>query len=175
MNEVTTEPEVTPEEEPVVPPETTTEPEEDDEKVKLTELANNQKVRAEKAEAELNKLKAAKPVLSDKPEISSTDSIFLSAAIAKGTVHEDDVERVQKYARLEGITIKEALKNDELKAILEVRNEHRKSAEVANVAPSRRGPARITDEVLIERAAKGDLPESEEDIARLMQAKAKQG
>jgi hypothetical protein len=134
---------------------------------KNEELANNYKVRAEKAE------KKAKEIVPSENHISQTDSITLAAAIAKGTVEEDDLDRVQKFAKDEGVSIKEALKSDELKAILALRVEKRATAQAANVSNVRRGPSKASDEVLVSNASKGRLPDSDDEIDRLMAAKAK--
>lgn len=95
-------------------------------------------------------------------------------AVMKADVHEDDMERVERFAKMEGISIREALKSDELKAILSIRAEQRATAAGANVSNVRRGPTKISDEVLLDKAAKGDLPDSDAEIERLIAAKAKQ-
>jgi hypothetical protein len=117
--------------------------------------------RAKKAEA--------KPAPSDTPGLSLADS----HALLKADVHEDDIERVEKFAKSEGISIRDALKSDELKAILTVRAEKRSTANAANVSNVRRGPAKVTDETLIANANSGKLPDSDDDIARLVEAKAR--
>jgi hypothetical protein len=134
---------------------------------KAEEIANNYKIRSEKAE------KVAKTVPSqDKVETISSGDLL---AIMKADIHEDDMERVEKFAKMEGITIREALKNEELKAILDLRKENRNSLGAANISNVRRGPAKIPDDVLLSRAAAGKLPETDYDIQRLIAAKAKKG
>lgn len=135
---------------------------------KAKELANNYKIRAEKAEK-----KAKEAPSQDAAQVSTADTIILSAAIAKGQVDPDDIERVQKFARSEGLSIKDALKNDELKAILAVRAEQRSTANAANVSNVRRGPSKVSDEVLVSNASAGKLPDDDDGIARLIAAKAK--
>lgn len=130
---------------------------------KAEELANNYKVRAEKAE------KKAKEAPSEAP---SGLSLADSHALLKADVHEDDIERVEKFAKLEGVSIKEALKNPELKAILGVRAEQRTTAQAANVSPARRGSTKVSEETLLANARAGKLPESDEDIQRLVAAEA---
>jgi hypothetical protein len=106
--------------------------------------------------------------------VNPADTIVLAAAIAKGTVDADDIERVQKFAKDEGISIQKALNNSELKAILAVRAEERTTANAANVGNVRRGPAKVSDEALVANASAGKLPDDDEGIARLVAAKAKQ-
>lgn len=109
-----------------------------------------------------------KPVAKETSDsISSTDMF----AILKADVHEDDVEKVTKFAKMEGISVKEALKNPELKAILNIRQEQRTTAAATNVSNARRGAQAPTGETLVENANKGKLPESDADIERLMRAK----
>lgn len=115
--------------------------------------------------------KASTPV--KETETSSTLSSADLLAVLKADVHEDDMERVEKFAKMEGISIKEALKNQELKAMLSLREEQRNSAAAANVTNVRRGSTKVTDETLIAKANAGNLPEDDEGINRLIAAKLK--
>jgi len=131
-------------------------------KVKADEIAENQRIRAEKAE---RKAKDSK----NNDSLSSYDMLAILAA----KVDEEDTDRVIKFAKDEGISVREALKNPELKAILDVRAEQRDTAAAANTTNVRRGPSKTPDDVLISNASKGKLPESDEEIARLVAAKSK--
>lgn len=159
-------------EEEVVVPETTEEEVEPEEEVveevdwkaeaeKQKEIAENQRIRAEKAEKKTK----------EKVEPTSTHSTSDIVALSK--VHEDDIERVEKFAKDEGVSIKEALKNDELTAILNVRAEKRNVSDATNTGNSRRVSAKVSDEALIANASSGKLPTSDEDIDRLIAAKLK--
>lgn len=133
---------------------------------KAEEVANNQRIRAEKAE-KANK----KPAPSqDATALTLADQV----AIVKANVHEDDIERVERYAKAEGMSVRDALKDPEMKAILDLRMEQRNIAGAANVSNTRRSAARITDTDLLKQAAAGKIPETDYDIARLIAAKAKQ-
>lgn len=150
-------------------PETEEVEEENVELTKAQQIAENQRIRAEKAEKELKKLKEKNGESpKENPSLSTADIIALSK------VHEDDVERVERYAKSEGLSVREALKNPELKAILDMREEQRATANASNVSNVRRGSTKIADDVLISNASNGKIPESEDDIARLIQAKMKQ-
>lgn len=132
---------------------------------KAEELANNYKIRAEKAElAAKSKTGDGEPAA----QHSTADIIALSK------VHEDDIERVEKFAKDEGVSIREALRNEELTAILAVREEKRSTAQASNVSNVRRGAVKQTNESILSSARDGKLPESDADIARLMEAKAEQ-
>ncbi len=116
------------------------------------------------------------PPTKSRAETTSESPMSLAdaAALLKADVHEDDVERVEKYAKAEGVSVREALKNDELKAILAVRSEKRSTANAANISNVRRGPTKVSDDVLISNAEKGRLPDDDEGIERLIAAKTKQ-
>lgn len=121
--------------------------------------------RAKKAEA-----KGTSPAPA--PEVPK--ALSASDIVALSKIHEDDIERVERFAKSEGLSIKDALKNSELKAILSVRAEERESAEVANTGPVRRGAQKTTDAALLQAAKAGRLPDSDEEIARLVKAKSKE-
>ena len=134
------------------------------EKTENEKKFNDQRIRAEKAEA---KIKEKDGIVSE-PKMSLPDIM----AINKANVHEDDIEKVEKFAKSEGITIKEALKNEELKAILDLRQEKRNTADASNVNNSRRQAVKVDDETLISNANNGKLPEDDGDIERLISAKS---
>lgn len=168
-------PEETPE---VVVPETaeevTPEPEDDlnvrlqeesDKRVKAEEIAENQRIRAEKAEARAKQFKEAA-----KPALSSSDLL----AVTNANIHEDDIERVERFAKSEGLSIKEALKHVELKAILDVRGEYRRSENAVNIQNVRAGNAQVSDEKLVQDASQGKFPDDDYGVERLVAAKARE-
>lgn len=115
--------------------------------------------RAKKAEAAKGSSDAPVEALSTK------DVLYL----AKSDVHEDDVNEVLEWAKFKKISVADAHK--QLTATLQVRAEQRKSAETANVSNVRRGPTAVTGEKLLENAKAGKLPDNDDDIAKLMNAK----
>ena len=92
-------------------------------------------------------------------------------AVMRAGVHQDDMERVERFAIAEGISIKEAVNNPELQAMLDVRNEQRQTAVATNVENVRRGASVPSGENLIQRAMKGDIPSSDDEIEALVSAK----
>jgi hypothetical protein len=129
---------------------------------KAKELADNYKVRAEKAE------KKAKEAPKEKePSLSTQDLI----ALMNAKVNEDDISEVEDYARFKKISIKEALKTSTIKTFLAEREEQRNVAAATNVSAARRSPSRISEETLISKASKGELPESDDEIKRLAEAR----
>ena len=93
-------------------------------------------------------------------------------AVMNAGVHQDDMERVERFAISEGISIKEAVSNPELQAMLDVRNEQRQTAVATNVENVRRGASVPTGEALMQRAQKGDVPSSDDEIEALVAAKS---
>lgn len=136
-------------------------------RLKAEEVAKNQKIRAEKAEKAAKTVPETKSVDAKNPELSYKDIVALQNA----KVSEDDFEEVRDYARFKGVSIADALKTDTLKATLNLRSEQRNTANATNVGAVRRGAAKISDEALLDNAAKGNLPDSDEEIERLMRVK----
>lgn len=133
---------------------------------KAEEIAKNQKIRAEKAEKELKALK-------NKSEEKKTpeNEYSLKDIRALASIHDDDVDRVVKFAKSEGITIAEAKSDPIMKIYLREQEESRKSAEAANTGGGARGTSATTDEDLLDQLEKGELPE--EDIPAAVQARLK--
>lgn len=131
---------------------------------KADELAKNYKIRAEKAE------KSVKPVKENtapKPNLSSTDLY----ALMKANVPEEDIGEVEEYAKFKKISVSEALKSTVVKSLLSEKAEQRTTASATNTNNARRGSAKTTDEALVNNASIGKLPDSDEDIQRLIRAK----
>lgn len=112
-----------------------------------------------------------------KDPIATTKTASLSpgdlVAVMNAKVHEDDMERVERFAISEGLSVREALKSPELKAILDVRAEQRNTAIATNVENVRRGVVQVSDDALLNQARAGRLPESDDEIERLIRASYK--
>lgn len=136
---------------------------------KAEQLANNYKIRAEKAERLAKSIKTEQPKANEQSDNLSVRDIY---TLMDAKVPEIDIEVVQKFAKLEGISIAEAVKNPLVKTILADRAEQRKTASVANTTASKRGSGKVSDEALLEKALKtGELPDNEEDLQRLWRAR----
>ena len=124
---------------------------------------------AKKAKAELANSSRSETKVSG--ELGTTDVIYL----AKADIHDDDMDEVLKHAKLHNVSVKEA--HSYLKPILDVRLEQRKTAEASNVGSSKRGSGKISDEVLLSKASKGEISGNDADIERLIEARfqAKKG
>lgn len=145
--------------------------EQDDEDIqarlaKAEELAKNYKIRAEKAEA---KAKEAKKEPSAQPTANLSPADLI--AVTRANVEPEDLDEVIEYANLKKIPLHEALKTTVVQAILAEKAELRKSASATHTASARRASTQVTEERLLANArTKGELPDSDDDIARLVLA-----
>jgi hypothetical protein len=92
-------------------------------------------------------------------------------ALIEAKVPESGIDDVREYASLKNISIKEALASNVVKTILKDNAEQIESANAANVGPSKRGSSKLTDEALIAKAEKGEMPESKDELMRLLRAR----
>ena len=88
-------------------------------------------------------------------------------SLVKANVPDEDVNEVVIYARSHDITATEALKLPEVKSILKVRAEYRKTADAANTGSSGSGKLKVSDDTFESNASKGNLPTDDEGIKRL--------
>lgn len=137
--------------------------EEKQSRLKAEEVAENQKIRAEKAE------KKAKDVrIEAKADLSSRDTI----AIINARVHEDDVDEVLDYAKYKKISIAEALKSSFIKTSLAEKEELRNTAEATNTGRTRSGNSKQSGDALLSKAKKtGELPDREEDLDTMLESR----
>jgi hypothetical protein len=140
---------------------------------KAEELANNYKIRAEKAESELKKHKpAGEGNPNNNPSASSSLNDKDTIAILRNNVHDDDIDFVKDYAKFKNTSVAEVLKLDEVKATLATKAEYRKTAEVTNTAPTRKGINKVSDDVLVKNLSEGKVPDKgSEDAERLFWAR----
>lgn len=123
------------------------------------------------------KQKATKPEtkVTEKKETvaKSNDSLPIEDTIAlhRSNIHEDDISEVLRYAKFQGISVREALKSNVVKSLLATKEESRRVAEATNTGASRRTSAKSSEESLLSKAEKGELPSSDEDIKRLAEAR----
>lgn len=109
-----------------------------------------------------------KEAIVPKKEVEGTGDITKTElySLVKANVPDEDVNEVVIYARSHNISATEALKKDELKAMLKVRAEYRKTEEAANINISKRSAAKVPDDVILNEASKGNLPDDPLELAR---------
>ena len=134
---------------------------------KAEELATNYKTRAEKAEAKAkeNKPQTAQP--RKEAELSQTDLI----AILRADIPDDSIEDAKMIASLKGISIPEALKTTAFKAILAEKAEQKATAEATSVGTARRTSGKVSPDVVLDKARKGELPDSDAGFEALFRAR----
>lgn len=140
------------------------------EALKMKEIADNQRIRAEKAESKIKTEKSqtqTKEIKSVNAELSTIDII----ALTKANIETEDIQEVLDYAKFKNISISEALKSPIVKATLSEKAEQRNVALATNTGGAKRTSGRVSEETLVANAAKGNLPESDADIDRLIKAK----
>jgi hypothetical protein len=130
--------------------------------VKAKEIAENQRIRAEKAERELKALK--KPVQTEK-ETPKNEGMSAKDVIAIRDLHEADLEFVMAEAKLRGKTIAEVKANPYIQNTLKVMAEERKTAEAVNTGSARKNNSKSSDEALMERVDSQQLSKEEMERA----------
>lgn len=170
-------------EEVIIEPQETNEPEinldetptEEPETKKPEESLEDKRARLKRQLEQTEKKLGIKP--ETKVETTAVNGANLSSedliAVVKSNINEDDIADVVKYAKYEGISVKEALKSNVVKNILAEKEEQRNVAAATNTGAVRRGSSKPSDDVLLERANKGQVPESPEEMARLWELKYK--
>ncbi len=134
---------------------------------KAEEYANNQKIRAEKAEKELKSFREKKPEQADKKfSLSHTDII----AAVKSDLEDEDIETVNDYAALKNISFKEALSSNVIKSVIAERKEERKTAEASSTGNKRSGSRSKSGEDLLQEARSGKAV-SDGDVSKLVDAR----
>lgn len=93
-------------------------------------------------------------------------------ALGQANVHIDDFDDVVDYAKFKKVDIATVLKDDVLKTILAKKSEYRKSAEIANTAPARKGATKVSDDALLSDLSEGKIPAKDsEEAERLFWAR----
>lgn len=93
-------------------------------------------------------------------------------ALMDAKVPLEDVDEVTKAAKLLGVSVSDALKDTAVQAILEKRQTLRKTADATNAGASRPTTKKVTDEQIVSKAAKGEIPDANtEEAERLFWAR----
>jgi len=152
---------------------TSNEPQEDE---RVTKLQKEIETLSAQKEHWRNKAQKATPVVQENNQTPKNDSNLSTLdvlALSKSEIHEDDYDRVLSWAKDNKMQVREALKDDELKAVLAVRNEKRTVAQASHSGASRRSNFQLSEDALISNARKGILPDKESDWDKLHEATMK--
>lgn len=130
-------------------------------KARIAELEKeNKTLKVQKAKI---KEKKAAPVEQEKAELSQKELYSLM----QNNVHEDDIDQVVDYAQARKISVQEALQSGTIKAILKENQELRKTQELSNTGTTRKSSAEKDADTLIQKARKGEMPQSEADMKKM--------
>ena len=130
---------------------------------KAQELADNYKVRAEKAE------KLASEKVPSNTETFSTKDVL---ALTENKIGSEDYDEVVRIAKILDKPVAEALKDKTMKTILETRAEERRTAATAHIGGGARGSAKVSGEDLLATAQRtGIVPETDDGMRALFRAK----
>jgi hypothetical protein len=141
---------------------------------KAKELADNYKIRAEKAEAKLKEKGGEEtpknePKAEAKGDLSQKDLIVL---IKADVTEEEDIQEVVDFAKLKNISVAEALKSSVIRTVLSEKKEERQTAEVTATGNKRGGTTAASGKDLLRKAeSKGELPDTDEGIDKLLEAR----
>jgi len=139
-----------------------------EDKDKLIETLKAQKEHWKKKANEKPQPKEEKPEAKESKDGLSQTDLY---ALVKNDVHEDDISDVQDYARMKGIPVKEALKSQFVQSLLNDKNEKRNTAKATNTKPNRSGQQTVSEETLMANARKGEMPEKDEDMEKIVKAR----
>lgn len=142
---------------------------------KLQEAYENQKKRAEKAEGK-SENKDNKKVVENKKTSKADDLTPKDLyALMENKVPKEDVDDVVQYARFTKTSIDDALDSDFVKRLLADKAEKRATARATNIGYNRRGSGKVSEQALLQKASQnGELPESDDDLDRLIDARLEQ-
>lgn len=129
---------------------------------KAEELANNQRIRAEKAEKANKGNSGAGDTAKNETDLSPKDTIAL---IGAKVTDPEDIDEVVEYAQFKKISIADALKSNVIISSLAEKAEKRKTADATSTSASRRGQSKVGDDVLLKNLSKGEIPEKGSDEA----------
>lgn len=140
---------------------------------KAEENYKNQKIRAEKAEKEKKGGDSDKREKPTKKTPTKADDLSAGDlyALMERKVHSDDVEDVKKYAKFENITVKEALDSDFVTRLLADKGQKRETAKASVTGNRRSSTGKVSTQGLLANASKGKLPDSDDDLDRMIEAR----
>jgi hypothetical protein len=110
----------------------------------------------------------------DGDKTPKNETLSLKNIRALNKVHDDDVDFVTNWAKANNIELNEALKDEDLVAVLSAREEKRQTAQAANTGGGRRGTTEPSDEKIIQEFEQGKVSEDDKDIKHLAEARLNQ-
>lgn len=121
----------------------------------------------DEAKGEWIKKPAPKPPEKTDYQLTPMDAV----ALGKSDVHDEDYSLVTKWAQQNGMSVIDALKDDDLKVILDSHAEKRRTAEIANTGGPRGGKTATGSELLAKAESTGEVPDTDEGMTALAAAR----
>jgi len=159
-------------------------PEDADDKIKIDKLVaremDGRKKLSDTIRTKINyrdKLKTAsahKPGTENQPKTGNADLSpnDVLAFVGAQITHPEDIKEATRVSKILGKSIPETLVDTTFLAILKTQQEHRASANASNTAGGRSGAAQPTDEEVLAKAIKGEIPaKGSADAERLFKAR----
>lgn len=129
-----------------------------------------EKAKREELEGKLKTAPAKEATPKQENTVLSQDDVF--ALVDAGVKHKEDREFIIQSAKLAGTSVESALKNKTIMALLKEQQEERATAQATSTGGGQRGTASVSDDALLHAAQlKGELPDSDDDIKRLIKAR----
>jgi hypothetical protein len=149
---------------------------EEQEEKDYQQLYENQKIRAEKAEKKAKELESKASTKEEAPaekeETPKNDSNYsIKDFKAISDIPDEDLDDFLELSNKFGLSPSEAKANQDIQVLLKNRAEVRKTEAVMNTGGGKRGSSKVSDQVLLNNAKNGKLPESDDDIDRLINAR----
>ena len=142
---------------------------------KAQKAYEDQKKRAEKAEGKSSENKDNKKVEFKKNAKADDLSPKDLYALMENKVPKEDIDDVVQYAKFSKISVSDALETDFVTRLLADKSEKRATARATNIGNSRRGSGKPSGSSLLNNALqKGELPDSDEDLDRMIEARLEQ-
>ncbi len=85
-------------------------------------------------------------------------------------VADEDVDEVLDFAKYKGISVAEAKASPVMQTLLRTRGEERATANASSTGNSKKGSKRNSGSELLNNFKEGKVPESDADIAKLVEA-----
>lgn len=135
------------------------------------EVSSQNFERAKKAEAEKKALEAELAKHKDKPQETGLTAEDVLDLTSSGVSHREDIELARTWAKNSGKSLKDILEDKTFKTVLETQQEERKTANTTLNKGGPKGVSKTTgDDLLKRKNEKGEFPESDEDIDKMLDA-----
>ena len=105
---------------------------------------------------------------------SLIDQTAIIQAGIKPEILGDVIEELNGFSKMKNISIVEALKSSYIKSVIAEKEEALRVADATNTSKSRKGKGEVSEGAMLDNfSKKGEVPESDEDMKRFLEARLK--